>query len=307
MDKELNFYKEIVDSIGDYVLVIDRDYRIVFANRALLERCGLKLEDVKGRKCHEFSHHLPLPCHKELSFLICAHKEVFEKKMPASTTHTHKLPDGTEIVLQITGTPLKGEDGEVLYMVEMMRDITDITKRMDDLQELREMFQAIAMTATDAIVVIDDRGLIKYWNPSAERMFGYSEDEALGKELHMIFAPEKYHRAYRNGIRIFGETGMGNVIGKTLEFTAIKKDRTEFPIEVSTSAINIKGRWHAVGIIRDISERVKLNEDLKKRIKELEEFYDIAVSRELRMIELKEEIERLEGEVQRLKSQEGQG
>jgi len=304
MDDDLNFYKEIVDSIGDYVLVIDRDYRIVFANRALLERCGLTQDDVKDRRCYEFSHHLSLPCHKEFPSLICAHKEVFQDKMPASTTHTHKLPDGTEIVLQITGTPLKGEDGEVLYMVELMRDITDITRRMNDLQEVREIFHTIARTAADAIVVIDDRGLITFWNPSAERMFGYREDEALGKELHMIFAPEKYRDSYKKGIRRFGETGMGNVIGRTLEFTAIKKDGTEFPIEVSTSAIRVRGRWHAVGIIRDISERVKLNDDLKKRIKELEEFYEIAVSRELRMIELKEEIDRLEKEVQRLRRQE---
>jgi|Deesub1362A_J573_1020465.scaffolds.fasta_scaffold00396_11 PAS domain S-box-containing protein len=186
-------------------------------------------------------------------------------------------------------------------MIEVMRDVTKIKREMDELMGAQEMFRTIAKTAADAIVVIDDRGMITFWNPSAERMFGYSEDEALGKELHIIFAPEKYHKAYRDGIRIFGETGKGNVIGKTLEFTAVRKDGTEFPIEVSTSAIRVKGRWHAVGIIRDITEKVRLNEDLRKRIRELEEFYDIAVTRELRMIELKEEIDRLKEEVERLR------
>jgi len=301
MDKDLNFYKGIVDNIVDYILVVDRDYKIVYANRSLLERCSRPEVEVIGKRCHEFSHHCPVPCSKEDGGVKCAHEEVFETGRPVSVTHTHKLPDGTELIFDITASPLKDREGRVLYMIEAMRDVTKIKREMDELLGTQEMFRAIARTAADAIVVIDDKGLITFWNPSAERMFGYSEDEALGEELHMIFAPEKYHKAYRDGIRIFGETGRGNVIGKTLEFTAVRKDGTEFPIEVSTSAIRVRGRWHAVGIIRDITEKVRLNEDLRKRIRELEEFYDIAVTRELRMIELKEEIERLKEEVDRLK------
>jgi PAS domain S-box-containing protein len=293
MDNDLNFYKEIVDSIGDYVLVVDRHYRIVFTNRSLLERCGSRENDVVEKHCYEFSHHCPFPCRIEDTLTECPHEIVFKTGKSTSITHPHKLPDGTELIFDITASPIRDKNGEIIYMIEVMRDVTMAKRVTDELRETREMFHAIAKTATDAIVVIDDRGMITFWNPSAERMFGYKEDEALGKELHLIFAPEMYHKAYRSGIKVFGETGRGNVIGRTLEFTATKKNGTEFPIEVSTSAIRVKGRWHAVGIIRDISERMKLNEDLKKRIKELEEFYEIAVARELRMIELKEEIDRL--------------
>jgi len=82
----LHFYREIVDSIVDYVLVIDRDYRIVYANRSLLERCGRTEGEVIGKRCHEFSHHCPVPCRRENATVRCAHEEVFDTGRSTSVT-----------------------------------------------------------------------------------------------------------------------------------------------------------------------------------------------------------------------------
>ena len=126
-----------------------------------------------------------------------------------------------------------------------------------------EKFHAITNTATDAIVLMDDQGRISYWNPAAEAMFGYSSMEAMGRELHILIAPIEYHESYRYGFEEFKNSGQGIAIGNTLEFLALHKDGTRFPIEVSTSALKIKDTWHAAGIIRDISDRKKAEDALR--------------------------------------------
>ena len=99
---------------------------------------------------------------------------------------------------------------------------------------------------------MDNQGNISYWNPGAEEIFGYFGKEAIGKELHILLAPQRYHEAYLKGFSKFRKTGQGEAVGKTLELEAVKKDGTEFPIEISLSAIRVKGWWQAVAIVRDM-------------------------------------------------------
>lgn len=151
-----------------------------------------------------------------------------------------------------------GSAGFLCFKIFPFRALSDTLKL---LYESEEKFRAITTTAVDGIIVMDNKGIITYWNPAAERIFGYTHDEAFGKELHLFIAPQEYHEKYRKGFDGFKSTGQGPAIGKTLEFTAIKKDGTQFPIEVSTSTMKIKGEWHAVGLVHDISARKKADMD----------------------------------------------
>ncbi|MFH1010889.1 MAG: PAS domain S-box protein [bacterium] len=132
------------------------------------------------------------------------------------------------------------------------------------MRESEAKFRTITNTAKDAVVMLDNDGNISYWNPAAEEIFGHTSDEAVGKEMHTLMAPTKYHEAYKKGFSVFRETGQGAAIGKTLELEAIRKNGTEFPMEISLSAIQVKGQWHAVGIVRDITERKNAQEELKR-------------------------------------------
>ena len=129
------------------------------------------------------------------------------------------------------------------------------------LRESEEWFNIMASSAQDAIITMDGNGNIMYWNDAAEKIFGYTEEEALGNELHAFLAPEKYHEAYKRSFLRFKETGQGAAVGKTLELTALKKDGKEFPIELSLSAVKIKDLWNSIGIIRDITERKRAEEE----------------------------------------------
>jgi PAS domain S-box-containing protein len=145
--------------------------------------------------------------------------------------------------------------------------ISHIARQKETANALRaseEKLQAITGSAPDAIVLMDNQGRISYWNPAAARMFGYTAEEALGRDLHLFLAPDAYHEAYQRGFDAFRDTGTGPIVGKTFEFVAKRKDGSPFPIEISTSAINIRGEWQAAGIIRDITERKQAEQSLRE-------------------------------------------
>ena len=172
-------------------------------------------------------------------------------------------------------------------------------KAAADLKESEDRFRALAATATDAIVMIDDKGKISYWNPAAGRIFCHEEQEVIGKDLHLLLAPQKYHDQFKEGFVDFVRSGHGPAIGATIEFLALKKDGSEFPVEVSLSAVRVKNRWHSVGIIRDISDRKRSEEELRRHRDHLEELV------EERTTELKKTNEKLQLEIADRKIAEG--
>ncbi len=147
-----------------------------------------------------------------------------------------------------------------------MVDDSKMTKNSaeENLRESEEFFRTILETSRDAIIRIDGEGRIVYWNPAAERIIGYTSEEARGKDVHLLMAPESYYDAYTKGFSKFKKTGTGPVVGKTLEMVAVRKDGKEIPIELSLSAIKLKGEWNAIGLIRDISARKEAEEKIKE-------------------------------------------
>jgi PAS domain S-box-containing protein len=142
------------------------------------------------------------------------------------------------------------------------------------LQKSEEKFRNISASAQDAILMMDNEGNISFWNEAAEKIFGYTKEEAFGRELHIFLGPKNCHDAYRRGFREFRKTGKGPVIGKSLEMLAIRKDGTEFPVEISVSAIKLKGKWNAIGILRDITERKWVEEKIRAQSKFLQTAID---------------------------------
>lgn len=118
-------------------------------------------------------------------------------------------------------------------------------------------FESIIENALDAVILIDSKGLILYWNKAAHRIFGFSKDEVIGKDLHLLLAPGKYYDKFKKGFRYFAETGMGPIVGKSIELHAVRRNNSIFPIELSVSAVKLDGIWKAIGVARDITTRKK--------------------------------------------------
>ena len=145
-------------------------------------------------------------------------------------------------------------------------------KRIEEkLRESEEKYHSITNATIAAIITMTGDGKISFWNPAAERIFGYSKEEVTGKDLHFLLASENYRGQYEKGISEFSSSGKGPLIGKMIELTAVRKDGTEFPIGLSLSAFQVNGQWNSIGILRDITERKQAEKALRKGRDELEE------------------------------------
>src|SRR3989338_4249054 len=123
------------------------------------------------------------------------------------------------------------------------------------LHQSEDQFQALTQSATDAILGMDEGGKISIWNDAATKMFGYSTTFAIGRHLHELIVPNQYRSRAAIGIKHFQDSGEGEIIGKTIELTALHKDDAEFPIELAVSAHKVGNGWHSTGIIRNITTR----------------------------------------------------
>ena len=125
-----------------------------------------------------------------------------------------------------------------------------------------DLLKAIADTTTDALIAIDDAGRVIEWNRAAEQIFGYSHREMLGHSLHRVI-PERFHTAHDAGVDRVNSGGDRHVIGQTARLAGKRKDGSEFPLELTVSTWRQDGRNCYGGIIRDVSERVRIEEELK--------------------------------------------
>ena len=151
--------------------------------------------------------------------------------------------------------PLFGRHGNVQKVAIYTRDVTVQRQAVEALRESEEKFRSISSSAQDALIMMSNRGNITYWNEAAERIFGYTKKEAIDRDLHRLLVPKKYLEAFTKGFENFKETGQGSAIGKTIEMSALRKDGREFSMELSLSSFQLQGQWHALGVIRDISDR----------------------------------------------------
>ncbi|MBI5196546.1 MAG: PAS domain S-box protein [Nitrospirae bacterium] len=152
--------------------------------------------------------------------------------------------------------------GSASFVILKIFPLRALAQAVKSLSESEERFRAITETAVDGIIVMDNQGRITYWNSAAEKMFGYTQQEAVGKELHFFLAPREYHEEVMKDFERFRTTGEGLIIGKTVKLSAIRKNGTEFKIEFSASAVKIKNEWHAVGLVHDITQRKRIESEL---------------------------------------------
>jgi hypothetical protein len=138
------------------------------------------------------------------------------------------------------------------------------------LRETADRLRAVVDSTTDAIIVTDDTGKIVSWNKGAEAMFGYTESEIFGQPLYLLM-PERYRRAHRAGLARFMETGQGRVIGRTVELDGVRRDGTEFPVELSLATWQRPGGRFVSGILRDLTARKQAEQALRESEQKLQQ------------------------------------
>jgi len=209
----------------------------------------------------------------------------------------HRRFDGGDFDAETSLRPYDTE-GE-RRILAIVRDITQRKTAQKALEESACHMRAIVETAQDAIILVDNRGRVRYWNPSAERIFGYGKDEILGEDMAAHIVPDEYRFAHMSKFAEFQKNGKGAVLGKTVELRGKKKNGEEFPMELSLSSMRTESGYEAVAVIRDISERKTAEKTLLDKNAELQKAIKLIIGREKKMIEMKEEMKRMKEEIDR--------
>jgi PAS domain S-box-containing protein len=181
----------------------------------------------------------------------------------------HKTLEGKEFYASVLLTKIEHKGETILQAT--VRDTTLSKLAEIALCDERAKLNAITSSAQEAIIMIDSDGNVSFWNRAAESMLGYSPEEILGKNLHQWLAPKRFQESFEKAFGRFCATGEGLAVNKTLELSALRKDGTEFPVELSLSAIRINERWHGVGIMRDITERLQKDRRLRQLSRAVEQ------------------------------------
>ena len=246
--------QQAFDAIPDLILVIDSRSKIVMANKAVEKKLSLDRNDIIGKSCFSIMHCADRPP----SF--CPHPKSCET---GEEHFAEAYENNLRGYFMFSATPLFNAAGRRIGTVEVARDISKRKQTEDALQESENIFRSITESATDAIVSVDREDNIVMWNQTAEKMFGYSAEEAIGNKLTIIM-PEQHRRAHRKGISRYVVTGKSKVVGKNYEVTALNKDGTEFPVELSLSSWERRDDIFFTAIIRDITRRRKLEQKLRE-------------------------------------------
>ena len=156
------------------------------------------------------------------------------------------------------------------------------------LEKEGKMTRAMLDTSIDGILLMDSKGMVVDWNPAAVRIFGWEREEVLGGKLADYIIPERLREAHTRGIAWFLESGQGPVLGKRVELPALRKDGTEFPVELNINALAGTNSPLFVGFIRDITERKAFDEAMQEskakaeRASQAKDDFLAALSHELR-------------------------
>ncbi len=137
-----------------------------------------------------------------------------------------------------------------------------------ELESSRRHHQVIE-TALDAFIEMDSDGLITGWNAQAETTFGWSRSEAIGKTLSQMIIPHRYREAHKQGLRRFLATGAGPVMNKRIEIVGLRRDGTEFPIELAIGAIRWGEKHLFSAFVRDVTEQKRAQQELARKVEEL--------------------------------------
>ncbi|MGZ8931359.1 MAG: SpoIIE family protein phosphatase [Methylosarcina sp.] len=239
-------FRQMADMAGEWLWEQDPDGYYIYSSNAVNQILGFTVNQVIGRHYTEF--------------LTAQDKE--SQQTYASIRHPfyglnnhYRHKDGHLVLTESTGLPIINASGKLLKWRGVDRDITARKQYQDALMESEKRKRLIIESSLSAIVIMDSYGLITDWNPQAEKIFGWSRLEAIGQPLDQLIIPQRLRQAHREGLQRFIRTGTGPMLNRLIELVALRRDQTEFPVEISISPMKEGSAYSFSAFIHDISSR----------------------------------------------------
>ena len=264
-------YRDLFDNASDLIHFVTPEGKILYVNNAWKNTLGYSEEELKGESLYFFVSS------RDRDRFRAYRKKVIENDGPADIiTVSFITKDNREVITEGL-VSVKRKDGRPEYTRGIFRDVTRRVQNEEKLKfytqqvlEREEKIKQLIQRAPDAIIVINEQGIINIWNPKAEQIFGWKSDEVLGMPLSEVIIPQQYREAHIQGMRRLLETGEARVLNKTIEVTALRKGGEEFYVSLTISRAMIPEGSLFIAFLRDISAEKNKELQLEKHRVELE-------------------------------------
>lgn len=250
-------YRLLVTRANDIIYRTDERGRFTFVNPVATRIMKYSEKELLGRHFVELIH----PAYRE------AAERFYGRQFIRRTASTYF----EFIALSKTGAPvwigqnvqILLEQDNVIGFQAVARDITDRKRAEEALLESEERLRSIVQSTGDAIILMDAEGNVAFWNLGAEKIFGYTAEEMIGRPVTRII-PERFREAHQRGVRRAAADGRLSRQSTMMELVGLRKNGTEIPLEFSMAAWTTKANFFITGIMRDISERKRAEAALKE-------------------------------------------
>lgn len=258
----------LLDSTEAGFYGMDTAGKCTFINKAGARMLGYKRKELIGTQMHEMVHYrrpdgskypkeeCPISIASQRGKSASADNEVFWRR------------DGTPLAVEYSTSPII-QDGEHRGAVVAFADITQRIAAQRAIKQSEERKSAVLRSTLDSIISMDADGIVVEFNPAAERAFGYTREEAVGKQLSSLIIPERFRTAHHAGLARYLGTGEAHVLGQRLELPALRKDGSEFQAELTITKSDIDGTQTFTGVLRDITQRKQQETEREQLIKAL--------------------------------------
>lgn len=261
------FLRTLVNTIPDMIWLKDVNGVYQACNPRFERFFGAAKKDIIGKTDYDFVY-------KDLADTFRKHDCIAMGKNSLTVNEEWGTyaDDGHHELLETIKTPMRDNQGKLIGVLGISRDITErkraeqaLLESESKLREQKEFLASILESSLDAFMLMNSEGVISIWSSQAEKMFGWTRDEVIGRLMHETIVSAHYREAHARGMQHFLSGTEGAGLNTRIEVSALHRDGHEFPIELSISLIKTADGYEISSFIRDISERKRMEHQLAER------------------------------------------
>ncbi|UZE49486.1 PAS domain S-box protein [Rhodopseudomonas sp. P2A-2r] len=254
---DARWLRAVVETAVDGVILIDAAGKVLKFNPACVKLFGYSADEVIGQNVKML---MPGHYRQEHDRYLDNYNSTHERKIIGIGREvTGQRKGGTTFPMDLSVGEAKEEDGSIF--VGIIHDLTERERTERALRESAARLRAVVDTAVDGVILIDARGRILMFNPACERLFQYRAEEVIHENVKVLM-PTPYRAEHDGYLKHFRDTGERRIIGIGREVMGRRKDGSTFPMDLSVGEAKQDGEAIFVGIIHDLTERKRTEEQL---------------------------------------------
>jgi PAS domain S-box-containing protein len=261
----------IIDNTAAVIYVKDLEGRYSLVNRSFETLFHIGRDRATGHTDEELFEP------QMASSMRANDRRVMREHIPLQVEEVIDQADGPHTYLSAK-FPLLDSTGKPYAVCAIATDITQRKRAEEGLRDSERHFRQIVDTAHDAFISMDATGRITAWNPQSEATFGWTEAEAVGRNLAETIIPARYRATHHRALEQFMKTGKGKLLGRRVELEALHRDGHEFPVEFTISAVRVGGTYAFNAFLHDITERKQAEETMRRLADVVQSSHDAIIA-----------------------------